>query len=61
MTKYVVRCVFGGTSLTFPAAGRTPQKAVAKIETKRAAKDASVFLVFERKTGNVVHTQLNAR
>lgn len=59
MTRYVVQCVFGGTKTSIPASGHNPHVAVDKAKKSKIGRRASAFVVFERKTGNVVHAAVN--
>lgn len=59
-TKYIVRCVTNGTGIDLQASGRNPQRALDNIARNKFAKNASVYVVYERKTGAIVHTAVNA-
>lgn len=59
-TKYTVRCVTNGTSVTLAVPGRNPQVAVDRAIKSRLGRNAHVYVVSERASGTVVHTAVNA-
>jgi hypothetical protein len=58
-SRYVVRAVFNGTSLSIPVSGRTPQAAAAKAAVNRLTRKAAAYLVFDRRTMQLAYTQVN--
>jgi hypothetical protein len=60
MTKYIVRCVTNGTKIDLQASGRNPQRALDNIARNKFARNAAAYVVFERKSGAIVHTAVNA-
>jgi len=58
-SRFIVKAVFNGTSLSVPVSARTAQLAAAKAAVARQTRAASAFLVFDRRTGVVVHAQPN--
>ena len=58
-SRYIVRCVTNGTTIDLQAPGRNPQRALDNVARNKYAKNASAFVVFERKSGAIVHTAVN--
>jgi hypothetical protein len=56
-SRYVVRAVFNGTNLSIPVSARNPQVAAAKAAVNRLTRKASAYLVFERRTMLLVHSE----
>lgn len=58
-SRYIVRCVTNGTSIDLQARGRNPHRALDNIARNPLARNAAAYVVFERKTGAIVHTAVN--
>ncbi len=54
MSKFVVHAITNGTKVKLQAPGSTPERALWHVQRNRMARNADIFLVFERKTGSVV-------
>lgn len=61
MSKFLVKAIFNGTSLTIPVSARTVDGAVEKVARRRLVKRASVLLVIDRRSGETRHVVLNGR
>lgn len=59
MSKFIVRCVVGGTGITLAPPARNPYVAVDKAMRDPIGRKASCFVVFERKTGTQVYVAVN--
>lgn len=54
MTKYIVTAFVGNGKIDLAAPGRNPQRAVHNAQRDSVGRRASAFIVYERKTKNVV-------
>jgi len=54
MTKFVIHALTNGTKVALQAPGQTAERALWNVRRKRLARNAGTFLVYERKTGNLV-------
>lgn len=61
MSKFIVHAIRNGTKVKLEAPGRTPERALQNVQRNRFARNAEIFLVFDRATGSVVHVAQGSR
>lgn len=54
MTKFVIHAITNGTKIALQAPGQTAERALWRVRRNKLARNAGTFLVFERKTNNLV-------
>lgn len=59
MTKYLVRCIYNGTSKLLAVQGRNEFVAIRKAKNSRLSKGCCAFMVIERASNSIVLTAAN--